>query len=120
LPIENGKIRPDQHLGRPITLDMNPGYILIFQSNHIHASRINSTNETRIILTNRICLDKPEYPDAVRPQKYFLSSAVPEDIDLSTIFSLKGFVGDKGKHLKTGLSKAVHKIATKVGLGFIK
>ena len=120
LPLENGEIRPDQHLGRPITLDMNPGDILIFHSNHMHASRINSTNETRVVLTNRICLDKPEYPDAARPQKYFLSSAFPADLDLSAIFSLKGFVGDKRKHLKTGLSKAVHKIATKVGLDFVK
>lgn len=120
LPIENGEIRPDQYLGRPIALDMEPGDILIFHSNHMHASRINSTDETRVVLTNRICLDKPEYPDAARPQKYYLSSAFPADLDLSTIFSLKGFVGDKRKHLKTGLSKAVHKIATKVGLDFIK
>lgn len=120
LPIENGEIRQDQYLGKPIALDMDPGDILIFHSNHMHASRINSTDETRVVLTNRICLDKPEYPDAARPQKYFLSSAFPADLDLATVFSKKGFVGNKGKHLKTGLSKALHKTATKVGFDFIK
>jgi nitrite reductase/ring-hydroxylating ferredoxin subunit len=120
LPIENGEVRHDQYLGKPVALDMDPGDILIFHSNHMHASRINSTDDTRIVLTNRICLDKPQYPDAARPQKYFLSSAFPADIDLATLFSRKGFVGNKRKHLKTGLSKAVHKMATKVGLDFIK
>jgi nitrite reductase/ring-hydroxylating ferredoxin subunit len=120
LPIENGEVRQDQYLGKPVALDMDPGDILIFHSNHMHASRINSTDDTRVVLTNRICLEKPEYPDAARPQKYFLSSAFPAGIDLATIFSRKGFVGNKRKHLKTGLSKAVHKMATKVGLNFIK
>lgn len=120
LPLENGEIRKDQYLGKPIALDMDPGDILIFHSNHMHASRINSTDETRVVLTNRICLDKPEYPDAARPQKYYLSSAFDEKIDLSTLFSRKGFVGNKRKHLKTGLSRSLHKIATKVGLDFVK
>ena len=120
LPLENGEIRQDQYLGKPLALNMDPGDILIFHSNHMHASRINSTDETRVVLTNRICLDKPEYPDAARPQKYFLSSAFPAGLDLSTVFSLKGFVGNKRKHLKTGLSRAFYKTATKVGLDFIK
>lgn len=120
LPMENGEIRSDQYLGKPVAVEMDPGDILIFHSNHMHASRINTTSETRVVLTNRICLEKPDYPDSARPQKYFVSSAFPENLDMSNIFSQKGFVGNKGKTLKTGLSRGLHKIATKAGFDFRK
>lgn len=120
LPMENDEIRSDQYLGKPVAIEMEPGDILIFHSNHMHASRINATQETRVVLTNRICLDKPDYPDSARPQKYFLSSAFPANPDMTGIFSQKGFVGNKGKTLNTGLSRALHKVATKVGFDFRK
>lgn len=120
LPMENDEIRGDQYLGKPVALEMEPGDILIFHSNHMHASRINSTQQTRVVLTNRVCLEKPDYPDAARPQKYFLSSAFTEVSDLNGIFSKTGFVGNKRKTLNTGLSRALHKIATKAGFDFRK
>ncbi len=120
LPMEKDEIRSDQYLGKPITVAMEPGDILIFHSNHMHASRINSTEETRVVLTNRICLEKPDYPDAARPQKYFLSSAFPDTQDMSGLFSQAGFVGKKGKTLNTGFSRALHKMATKAGFDFRK
>lgn len=120
LPMENDEIRSDQYLGKPVAIEMEPGDILIFHSNHMHASRINSTEETRVVLTNRICLEKPDYPDAARPQKYFMSSAFPQNMDMLNLFSQKGFVGSKGKTLKTGLSRALHKVATRAGFDFRK
>lgn len=120
LPMENDEIRSDQYLGKPVAIEMEPGDILIFHSNHMHASRINSTTETRVVLTNRICLEKPDYPDAARPQKYFKSSAFPQDMDMPNLFSQKGFVGSKSKNLNTGLSRALHKVATKAGFDFRK
>ncbi len=116
LPQGDGAVRDDQYLGHPISVELDPGDALIFHSHHMHASRLNTTDETRVVLTNRVCLEKPRYPDLTHPQKYYRSSAFPADLDGSNVFLVDGFVGDSKKYLKTGLRRLLYQTAGKLGV----
>ncbi|MAK92458.1 MAG: hypothetical protein CMI13_14655 [Oleibacter sp.] len=99
-------VRNDQYLGDPIEFAMEEGDALIFHSNHMHASRLNSTDETRVVLTNRITLGKPFYPYENKPHKYFSSNGFKPIADYEGIFSKSGFIGTQ--------QPVVSKLRTKV------
>lgn len=89
------EIVADQYrLGRPHWVEMKAGDALIFHSNHLHSSQLNSSKTTRVVLTNRVCLDHPIYPDLSKPQQYFHSAAFPMANDFGGLFAAPGFVGD--------------------------
>jgi hypothetical protein len=48
-------------VGEPLSFEMEPGDILVFAGDHLHASEPNTTDETRYVLTKRLCLGAPRY-----------------------------------------------------------
>ncbi|MEM7675701.1 MAG: Rieske 2Fe-2S domain-containing protein [Myxococcota bacterium] len=87
-------VADDYRLGRPHWVDMKAGDALIFHSNHLHSSQLNYSQTTRVVLTNRVCLDEPIYPDLGKPHRYFHSAAFPAADDFDGLFAAPGFVGD--------------------------
>ena len=49
--------------GKPQTFDLNPGDMLLFNGEHVHASELNVTQDTRVVLTTRFCLKKPTFTE---------------------------------------------------------
>ncbi len=70
LPLGDSIVRNDQYLGRPYLVECNKGDVLIFHSHHMHSAVVNTSLNTRVVLTNRFCVGKPEYPNPDRPQLY--------------------------------------------------
>lgn len=59
LKCHNGYIAKDQYIGTPITIDCDPGDIVIFHSRHMHSSVLNSSEFTRYVMTSRLLLERP-------------------------------------------------------------
>ena len=59
LPHDGLDISKDVDIGEPVGYDLDPGDIIVFHSNHAHGSAQNITDQTRVALTSRICIDKP-------------------------------------------------------------
>ncbi|MGW7069878.1 phytanoyl-CoA dioxygenase family protein [Streptomyces sp. NPDC054855] len=53
---------PGQHTGDPVDLALDPGDILLFAGDHLHASQPNTTDATRFVLTKRFSAGPPRYP----------------------------------------------------------
>ncbi|MFD0381984.1 phytanoyl-CoA dioxygenase family protein [Streptomyces stramineus] len=53
---------PGQHTGPPMDIELAAGDILFFAADHLHASQPNTTDETRFVITKRLCLGPPRYP----------------------------------------------------------
>jgi nitrite reductase/ring-hydroxylating ferredoxin subunit len=60
----NGRIRRDQVLGRTINFALEPGDGVVFLANHLHGSEINVTRETRCVISMRMTLERPDFPDS--------------------------------------------------------
>jgi nitrite reductase/ring-hydroxylating ferredoxin subunit len=118
LPQDGDRASAEQYLGRPISIAMKPGDALLFHSNHLHATRLNTTDETRVVLTNRVCLSKPSYPNPLKPQRYFMSSGFERELELEQIFSIEGFVGSPDKVLTKNLRRFALLAIDKLGLKF--
>jgi nitrite reductase/ring-hydroxylating ferredoxin subunit len=58
---DDGNIRPDQYLGRPITMALDPGDAWIFETQHVHGSTINQTNDTRLVISFRLTREMPRF-----------------------------------------------------------
>ncbi len=58
---EKQEIDPHYHLGRGITFNLEPGDVLLFMADQIHASTINQTDKTRLIISMRMTFEKPDY-----------------------------------------------------------
>ncbi|MEW2575428.1 phytanoyl-CoA dioxygenase family protein [Streptomyces syringium] len=52
---------PGQHTGPPMDIELAAGDILFFAGDHLHASQPNTTDETRFVITKRLCLGPPRY-----------------------------------------------------------
>ena len=84
-PADRG-IRPDQYLGQPVTMDLDPGDALIFEAAHVHGSTINQTDQTRFVISFRLTTAVPEYRDKpwynyVRPAACSPEGPPPNPID---------------------------------------
>ena len=58
------QISRKQPLGKPINFELDPGDMIFFAGEHFHSSEVNATGETRIVLTNRFCLDRPVFSES--------------------------------------------------------
>jgi len=58
-----------QSVGKPMNFNLSPGDALFFHANHLHASELNHTQETRVVLSLRVALEKPG-SSTRRPQRY--------------------------------------------------
>lgn len=52
---------PDLPLGRPTTVALEPGDMLLFSGEHLHSSEVNVTEQTRVSMTLRIAAAPPSY-----------------------------------------------------------
>ena len=61
----DGKFMPprDARLGRPLNFDLSPGDALLFHGQHVHASELNWTDETRVAFTTRFSTCAPEFTE---------------------------------------------------------
>jgi nitrite reductase/ring-hydroxylating ferredoxin subunit len=93
----DGGIRPDQHLGRPVTTDLAPGDALIFETVHVHGSTINQTGQTRFVISFRLTFGVPEFRSKpwynyVRPASCSAEGPPPNPIDYSQTMPDRGAV----------------------------
>jgi len=63
LVFRNSYIVDGQRLRPPVNFDMEPGDMLLFHGNHIHASELNRTDATRHVISFRFSFDKPHFPN---------------------------------------------------------
>ena len=59
LPHKGLNIDKNIDLGKPERYDCNPGDIIVFHSQHAHGSTQNTTDQTRVAFTSRLCIDNP-------------------------------------------------------------
>jgi nitrite reductase/ring-hydroxylating ferredoxin subunit len=78
LPRGKDHVASDQYLGEPVNFACEAGDIVLFHSHMMHSSVLNSSQETRIALTNRFTVEPPLHPDGDDMSKYFRSELVGE------------------------------------------
>lgn len=61
VPHRGIRISPQAELGRPLRCALDPGDILVFGSQHLHASVPNESAETRVAVSARFTLGLPRY-----------------------------------------------------------
>lgn len=59
---QDGYLNSGSRLHQPTTVDMSPGDMLLFHSNHLHGSELNQTQSTRYVISYRVAFGKPYYP----------------------------------------------------------
>lgn len=61
---EDGNLRREgSPLRAPLNFDLEPGDTLVFHANHLHASELNRTDETRYVISFRMVFSKPNFPE---------------------------------------------------------
>ncbi|MGY5135529.1 phytanoyl-CoA dioxygenase family protein [Streptomyces nigrescens] len=62
-PLRHDGVRllPDQPVGDPVEVELEPGDLLVFAGDHLHATRPNTGPETRWVITKRLCVGPPRY-----------------------------------------------------------
>ncbi len=58
---ERGRIAPGQYFSGPCNVELEPGDALVFHGEHLHASELNWTDETRHVASLRMTLDRPRF-----------------------------------------------------------
>ncbi|MBK5294030.1 MAG: Rieske 2Fe-2S domain-containing protein [Acidobacteriia bacterium] len=58
---KDGYLSSRAALHRPLNFSLQPGDILVFHGNHLHASELNQTGATRYVISYRITFGKPHY-----------------------------------------------------------
>jgi hypothetical protein len=59
-----------QRFGEPTVAELEPGDALVFRGEHLHASEINVTDETRYVLTVRFTASTPRYGEGLYWKPY--------------------------------------------------
>jgi ectoine hydroxylase-related dioxygenase (phytanoyl-CoA dioxygenase family) len=107
--------REQTFVGQPIDLMMNPGDLLLFRGEHLHASELNFTQETRYATTARFTLKAPIYGEGNlwKPHVYtpFLNTPWERFAEWRSYCSL-AFLRMKGLQLKKKLIKQPKKHVT--------
>jgi hypothetical protein len=57
----HGRLVPGQRIGPPLDVALDPGDALIFDGEHLHASQLNRTEESRVVVSYRAVLGIPRY-----------------------------------------------------------
>ena len=59
-----GRLGPAQGFGRPASIALEPGDALVFKGDHLHASELNRSGESRVVVSCRAVIGFPAYADA--------------------------------------------------------
>jgi len=65
-----------QKIGRPYVYTLSPGGVLVFAGEHLHASHINVTQETRVVVTIRLSGDPPGLSKRSKWSGWYRSSTI--------------------------------------------
>jgi nitrite reductase/ring-hydroxylating ferredoxin subunit len=104
-------ISADQKPGPALTFDMEPGDVLLFHGDQVHGSEINSTDNTRHVISFRITFDKPKYThghyhhyaySALAGGPLELFAEVPQNLAWSFVDYRARLVSRKLRELVTG------------------
>jgi nitrite reductase/ring-hydroxylating ferredoxin subunit len=60
---DSGSISPEDSPGVPINFDLAPGDAVIFHGDQLHASELNRLDKTRHVLSFRLTVGKPHFPN---------------------------------------------------------
>ncbi len=77
-------------LGRPTNFQLSPGDLLCFHGEHLHSSEINITNRTRVVLTTRLCREKPNFKETSNVSPWLQSRDLPFKFRWVTQLKLMG------------------------------
>jgi ectoine hydroxylase-related dioxygenase (phytanoyl-CoA dioxygenase family) len=64
-------------VGRPTNFQLSPGDLLFFHGEHLHSSEINITGNTRVVLTTRLCREKPNFKETSNISPWLQSHELP-------------------------------------------
>lgn len=98
---KNGKILPNQYFGRALNFELAPGDAIIFHGEHLHSSELNSTDDTRHVVSLRITLEKPKFQGKSSSQ-----------------FIYSGFGGEFMALLDRIVTKVSHRMAKLINFSF--
>ncbi len=62
--------RENQYLGKPEVIGLNDGDLLVFDPEILHATRINTSNDSRVVFSGRINRNKPSFYKESKAQEY--------------------------------------------------
>ena len=60
---EDGNLKSGTPLSPPTNFALEPGDAVIFHASHVHASELNSTDQTRYVVSFRLTFGKPRFPE---------------------------------------------------------
>lgn len=100
---KDGKILPNQYFGRALNFELEPGDAIIFHGEHLHSSELNSTDDTRHVVSLRITLEKPKFLKKSKSSSQFIYS---------------GFGGEFMAKLDRIVTKVSHRIAKLINFSF--
>ncbi len=63
IAFHGGYIEPDETVRQPMNFDLAPGDAILFHGDHLHASEINQTGSTRYVVSYRLTVGKPHFPN---------------------------------------------------------
>lgn len=63
-------VKTEQYLGKPKTISLKDGNLLVFDPEILHATRLNASNQTRIVFSGRINTIKPTFYKKSKASEY--------------------------------------------------
>ena len=60
---ERGLMKAENFPGPAMNFQLDRGDIVMFRSEQLHASELNQTDQTRFVISMRLTLDQPDYPE---------------------------------------------------------
>jgi nitrite reductase/ring-hydroxylating ferredoxin subunit len=105
-------VKDEYNLGQSIVPKLNKGDLLLFDPEILHATRLNTSNKTRIVFSGRIDFKKPQFYKKTKDLKapFWLES---KDVNNGNFLNIKKFIDkknlkdDKKKYLKKNTPKQI-------------
>ncbi len=98
-------------------IDLEKGELLLFNSEQLHATRLNTSNQTRFVITTRVIQDQPTFNKSINHRHYlnWMSSKKIKNNDYTTK-EYKNFIKIKSTIKEKKVSKK--KISIKINSNF--
>lgn len=82
IPQKGESADPESFLGRPTFIKLKKGEVLWFHSHHLHSSRVNTSELTRVVFTNRFTSGVPIYKSDRVLHKYIKINSSDNSLSL--------------------------------------